>query len=103
MPSGPPQRLEGRDLGAYTIELTWEPPKPEDQNGVITSYSVTIVEAETANVLELEIAQTQPVLVVHSLHPYYTYQCSVAAATTIGIGPTAEVTVVTDEQGEITL
>ncbi len=102
VPSGPPQDLEGTALSANGIEIAWTAPKPEDQNGILKNYFITVTEAETGTIIEFENDPIELFLIVNSLHPYYTYQCSVVAATVVGAGPAMEVTVVTHEQGTIT-
>ena len=73
----------------------WEPPK--DPNGNIREYRVNITEEETGRMFQLITSTTS--ITVGSLHPYYTYNCTVVAVT-IGPGPFSTViTVRTAEDG----
>jgi len=80
--------------------LTWDPPPPEDINGVIREYRINVTEGETGNLLQYTTNPNTRELVVGPLHPYYTYHCTVVAYT-IEVGPyTAIITVRTDEAGK---
>jgi len=66
------------------LSFTWLPPPPVDINGILLYYQVDLREIETGqrwtfypNVSDLRL---------RSLHPYFTYQCEVAAHT-VGRGP----------------
>ena len=84
VPSSPPVRLQGNAVNSTTIQLQWEPPALADQNGVIRSYYINISVAETGSVFQLTSASNT--LNISGLHPYYTYNFTVAAVT-IGPGP----------------
>ena len=98
VPSGPPQELTGVPLGATSIQITWQPPLPEEQNGIIREYRITVTGVENGQILDYRKDGSDSVLIVSSLHPYYNYQCSVSAVT-LGDGPAAYVVVTTDERG----
>ena len=73
----------------------WEP--PEDPNGDIREYRVNVTEEETGRMFQLITSTTS--ITIGSLHPYYTYNCTVVAVT-IGPGPFSSViTVRTAEDG----
>ena len=73
----------------------WEP--PEDPNGYIREYRVNVTEVETGRMFQLITNTTG--ITIGSLHPYYTYNCTVSAVT-IGPGPfSPAITVRTDEDG----
>ena len=74
-----------QSLDASTLSLTWEPPSPEHRNGVILQYSVNVTHVETSSTQQSFTSSTSKVLT--SLHPDYTYECSVAAETSVGRGP----------------
>ena len=63
----------------------WDPPSPEQQNGPIVTYTIVIVTVETAESLQLTTNDTN--LILDSLIPYTTYEWTVAAHTTVGMGP----------------
>ncbi len=84
-PSGAPLNLNVQALDASTISLAWEPPTYEHRNGPIIQYAINITNTETS---AYELYSTTSLSVtVSSLHPDYTYECSVAAETSVGRGP----------------
>ena len=85
VPSGTPRGLSATPSDARTLVLTWSPPAEEDKNGVIRGYTVNITEVNTGRTWQLQTGNTW--LTVQSLHPHYSYRCSVAARTAIGVGP----------------
>ena len=84
VPSVPPSNVNGYVIDSTSISLSWEPPPQERQNGVVTGYLVNITEVETGNTSQLYTSSTS--ITLSSLHPSYTYICSIAAVT-IGPGP----------------
>lgn len=79
------------------IDLTWTEPPAVDINGVIDYYSIRVVESETGRSWSFE--HVEPEISVGSLHPYYNYQCQVAAFT-VGLGSYSNTTLVqTNEEG----
>ena len=83
-PSSPPQSLRGEAENATEVVFTWQPPPPVDINGVLLYYDVIVEELETGQIHQ--ISAPIPELRMNSLHPYYTYECKVAAFT-VGLGP----------------
>ena len=84
VPSGPPQGLTATPTNARTLVLTWRPPAEENRNGLIRGYTVNVTGVLSGQTQQFETEETW--LTVESLHPYYSYNCSVAART-IGLGP----------------
>ena len=98
VPSSPPQTPRGNAMSSTIITLFWDPPPADAQNGIITQYRINITEVETERPI-LRFSSTTSVNVT-SLHPYYTYNCAIAAETIIGAGPyTSVITVVTLQDG----
>ena len=98
MPSSPPQTPHGNALSSTGITLFWDPPPTDEQNGIITRYVISITEVETDRSFSLFSATTS--VNVTSLHPYYTYNCTIAAVTIVGEGPyTRTITIVTFQDG----
>ena len=85
VPTGPPQAVEVRSESSTTLTLSWQPPAPENQNGIILHYIVNITEMETGIVFSYT-AVNSTILTVPALHPFYNYTCIVAAVT-VGVGP----------------
>ena len=100
-PSSPPLNSSGEVLGPTTLSITWQPPAPEGQNGIITSYTVLITEVLTNTTTTYQRDGSRTELLIPGLHPYYDYNCSVAAETSVGLGPFATpFTVTTQQDGE---
>ena len=92
VPSGPPQNVSGRSINSTAIVLSWSSPQFEERNGAIRQYIVNVTERETGS--EFGAVTTQMGITFSSLHPYYTYVCTVYAVT-IGAGPGAEAVSIT--------
>ena len=101
MPTAAPQEFEVVAVSSNSIRLTWFPPPEEDQNGVIRSYHINVMELPTGNIWEVIDADNDLIEIVNSLHPFYTYNCTVAAFT-IGLGPVSFAQVRTDPTGNRT-
>ena len=78
-PSSPPEKLTSGIVTSTSITLTWQPPPLESQNGIIRSYEIVLVETETATTSAYNTTETT--MTISSLHPYYVYECRVAAVT----------------------
>ena len=98
VPSGTPTNVQGVAISSTSIRLTWEPPEPGDRNGVIQAYNITITEVLTGRTMYFQEGGMDYILIVNSLHPYYTYQCGISAKT-IGPGPAADISVTTLQGG----
>ena len=99
VPGSHPSNTTGTTLNSTHIYLIWEP--PEDPNGDIREYRVNVTEEETGRMFQLITNTTS--ITIGSLHPYYTYNCTVVAVT-IGPGPFSTViTVRTAEDGRFEL
>ena len=68
-----------------SVNLTWNPPSYEEQNGVIIEYVINMTMQETGGSFELTSDTNS--LEVTSLKPNRTYVCIIAAATSAGLGP----------------
>lgn len=79
-------------IDSQTLFISWSPPQFEDQNGFIREYRIYLTEQETGAALISFSTDTDTS--VHSLHPAYTYNCTVSAYT-IGEGPRSEAILVT--------
>ena len=83
-PSSPPQSVSGVARSTTVLFFTWLPPPPLDINGIILYYEVDLREIETGQ--RWTFTALRDDLRLGSLHPYFTYQCKVAAHT-VGRGP----------------
>ena len=97
-PSAPPQNLRHIAITATSVTLNWQPPPEEDRNGLIRLYYVFVTEPESGRSFTLN--STTISYSVHNLHPFYTYNFSVAAVT-VAAGPISDnITLQTSEAGE---
>ena len=99
VPSSAPLRLVGQAVNSERILLSWDLPEPAGRNGIVTGYTIRVHEVATGSVFLYNLTNHTDFL-VESLHPYYDYECSVAAATVVGFGPLSDpVTIRTNESG----
>ncbi|KAI6660982.1 Phosphatidylinositol phosphatase PTPRQ-like [Oopsacas minuta] len=100
-PSSIPTSLQATPLSPTILSITWEDPVYINQNGIITTYTLTYEGIERDTQLRtLTLPQTNLSLTCHnldSLEEYTTYKISVSASTTVGAGPVSRVTVRTLE------
>ena len=101
-PTGPPVLNESiQQAGVRQLHLQWNPPEPQQQNGVITSYTICIGEREDG-MEDCELYSTSSTnMTVTGLLPYTVYRYKIAADTSVGRGPyTGEFSIQTLEDGE---
>ena len=102
VPSSAPIGLSSTVQGSTSVLLSWSPPPAADQNGVITVYTVEVINTVTSN-KDVYMTSSSTLTVV-SLDPYTTYECIVAANTSVGMGPfSAKLAFQTVEAGEYTI
>ena len=97
-PSSPPRDVRFISANSMSIQLSWQPPLPSNQNGIIQHYLIRVTEEETTR--QFELMPTSTSVTVTDLHPYYTYSFTVSAVT-VGQGPySEEISLQTLEDGE---
>ena len=96
-PSSPPRGLSGYPYGPTVIGLTWSPPQAMDINGIIDHYVVEVNEIHTGRSWTFQA--TNPHINISSLHPYYIYECQVAAFTFVQGPFTSPLQVLSGEDG----
>ena len=100
-PSSAPIDFQATVLDPTSVLLSWNPPPPEDQNGIIRHYEVVLVSLATGEIHIHSSAASS--VTVSSLQPFTNYSCTVAAET-VATGPYAEeVTVQTLQTGNIVI
>ena len=95
-PSAAPVNVTGMNTSSTSLRISWLPPPVEDQNGIIIAYNITYV---TAKMIDSTCGSVQ-FIELTGLLKFSTYNISVAASTSVGIGPSESVTVSTDTDGE---
>ena len=89
--------MEVTAIDSRTILISWFPPPLDQQNGIIREYHIIINEGESGETFQLTTAATS--VTVPSLHPFYTYNCTIAAFT-VGEGPhSGDITLTMPEDG----
>jgi len=100
VPSGPPTNFQVRADTTRSLVLSWDPPLPQHQNGIVRLYIVTIALNNSAQVLTNVSTTAHTVRVTAQIKPFRVYLCSVAAET-IAVGPaTEDVAVLTPEDSK---
>ncbi|XP_040085931.1 protein sidekick-1 [Oryx dammah] len=91
-PAQAPQRVQVNPLTASQLEVTWEPPPPESQNGNIQGYKVYYWEADSQNDTEKMRALFLPETTakLKDLTSHTKYLVSVSAFNAAGDGPRSE-------------
>ena len=98
VPTASPENLTVVVLDSRSLRLSWNPLAAEHQNGDVLGYRITITAVETGTASQYNSTSTS--LTISELHPYYTYQCKVAAFNSAGVGPfTTVVEKMTDQDG----
>ena len=88
VPGGPPVSLYAHPANSTMVTLTWSEPPYSQRNGVITGYSVKMCQIHPGGSCSTPLNNgAKTLLVIQSLHPYYEYNWSVAAHTSVGRGP----------------
>ena len=85
VPYGPPLSFQATHINSSALRLTWEPPAPEHQNGIIRGYVINATALESGEHFQWRSTNTMS-LIVGGLHPYYNYHLLIRAET-IGPGP----------------
>ena len=86
VPSGAPENIISTSLSSTSVQLSWNPPLDDQQNGIITEYYVNVTELETGMTSQLIVSGGNQLL-IDTLHPYYVYNFFISAATNVGQGP----------------
>ena len=97
-PTAAPQSFVADWITSMEVQLSWEPPPLEHQNGLIQSYTITVFEVDSNSTKEVHQNFASNTISLTGLHPYYNYIMSVAAYT-VGLGPFATLTLQTEQDG----
>ena len=89
VPSGSPNMINIIALNATALRMSWEEPPAGEQNGLITNYIINMTVVETGESWHFMTTETS--IELQSLHPFYTYNFLMAAATVNGTGPYSSV------------
>ena len=97
-PTGFPQDVSVDSVSSKSAELSWSPPLPEERNGIISGYIITVTRRGTDS--QLQIMSTTTNITLNRLIAFTSYLVTVATATSAGLGPpSSQLTFTTDEDG----
>ena len=85
-PSGKPGELCVCHINARSAQLSWTPVPRDQQNGIITGYSVQVVGPDFMQEISISDATTTSAE-VSGLTPFTSYYFSISAMTVAGTGP----------------
>ena len=104
VPSEPPQNLQATKVSTNSVTLQWEAPLLPSQNGAIIGYTVQVLKEDNRTSSRYLQLSKEPSLTVNILEDDTTYSFSVAANTSIGVGPySIHVSVKTKNYGKIAI
>ena len=103
-PTASPTNLNTLVLSANIISVTWDPPAPIDQNGVITHYLLAFqgIERDTAtrDIILYSNGSYFTNSILSDLDEFTTYEIEVFASTQLGYGPKAITSVRTEQESK---
>ncbi|XP_064008378.1 roundabout homolog 2 isoform X10 [Pogoniulus pusillus] len=92
-PSAPPQSVTVLTVGNHnstSISISWDPPPPDHQNGVIQEYKIWCLGNETRFHVNKTVDAAIRSVVIGGLYPGIQYRVEVAASTSAGVGVKSE-------------
>jgi len=101
-PSAPPQNVTVTDEDPSSLEVSWQPPPPEDHNGVITGYVIQYTRVETSDTMNVTVGD-ESAHTISELVAFVNYSVQVAAENDNGTGPFSDAIVqVSGQDSELT-
>ncbi|XP_055473812.1 roundabout homolog 2 isoform X6 [Psammomys obesus] len=92
-PSAPPQSVTVLTVGSpnsTSISVSWDPPPPDHQNGIIQEYKIWCLGNETRFHINKTVDAAIRSVVIGGLFPGIQYRVEVAASTSAGVGVKSE-------------
>ncbi|XP_049582116.1 roundabout homolog 2 isoform X8 [Syngnathus scovelli] len=92
-PSAPPQQVTVLTVGnqnSTSISISWDPPPPDHQNGIIQEYKIWCLANETRFHVNKTVDAAIRSVVVGGLQVGVVYRVEVAASTSAGVGVKSE-------------
>ena len=83
------------------VFFSWQPPPPDQQNGVITGYDIVCTPSSGSGEPVNGMSDGALNATVGMLTPATQYSCTITASTSAGTGPGTTVTVVTCESSSL--
>ena len=99
VPSEAPQNLRVTKVSTHSVSLTWKAPPFASRNGAIIDYTIQVLDKR--NIVS-HLSSKQPSVTLQDLEDNRLYNFSVAANTSIGVGPySLHLTVKTKNYGDL--
>nr|XP_015197420.1 PREDICTED: roundabout homolog 2 isoform X12 [Lepisosteus oculatus] len=92
-PSAPPQSVTVLMVGNHnstSISISWDPPPPDHQNGIIQEYKIWCLGNETRFHVNKTVDAAIRSVLIGGLYPGIQYRVEVAASTSAGVGVKSE-------------
>ncbi|XP_073929014.1 roundabout homolog 2 isoform X16 [Castor canadensis] len=92
-PSAPPQSVTVLTVGSHnstSISVSWDPPPPDHQNGIIQEYKIWCLGNETRFHINKTVDAAIRSVIIGGLLPGVQYRVEVAASTSAGVGVKSE-------------
>nr|XP_045003633.1 roundabout homolog 2 isoform X3 [Jaculus jaculus] len=92
-PSAPPQSVTVLTVGSHnstSISVSWDPPPPDHQNGIIQEYKIWCLGNETRFHINKTVDASIRSVIIGGLFPGIQYRVEVAASTSAGVGVKSE-------------
>ncbi|XP_062934048.1 roundabout homolog 2 [Cynocephalus volans] len=92
-PSAPPQSVTVMMVGSHnstSISVSWDPPPPDHQNGIIQEYKIWCLGNETRFHINKTVDAAIRSVIIGGLFPGIQYRIEVAASTSAGVGVKSE-------------
>ena len=87
-PHSSPISIEVPSTQSKSATITWQPPVPEDRNGIITYYLLVVYNLEfNVNNITVNISGSVLSYTVDQLEEFSRHGCRIAAGTIVGPGP----------------
>ncbi|KAK2509455.1 hypothetical protein MC885_012191, partial [Smutsia gigantea] len=105
-PSAPPQSVTVLTVGSHnstSISVSWDPPPPDHQNGIIQEYKIWCLGNETRFHINKTVDAAIRSVIIGGLFPGVQYRVEVAASTSAGVGVKSEpqpIIIVTFQRGD---
>ena len=96
-PGEPPQNVTAYNVSSTSLHVEWKEVKKTSRNGIILGYLIKYKKSNGKYLLKNITSPTKLHTVISGLSVWTEYSVSVAAYTKVGLGPSANVTVSTDE------
>lgn len=100
VPSGPPNNVKAVATSSESIEVTWEPPKKDHQNGPILRYEIFYTKKLIRKPQKQIASKDARKTLLQGLGKYIQYTIWMVAVNEEGEGPPSkQISVLTNEEG----